>query len=314
VTVHDFVPGHKAAVGVRPGAIRMAFLASVSSVSRRLACVSVVSALALARDASSEAVPVAWLPGAARVVSASLSGSRDTPLFEYGYGPRPYSTIGAEWGWMKAGGDAVSFRFGMYVFIGLDNHTSDVFFWPYEIWRAQPGLTFTWFLGRLSERLLGEQGDIELGLKVSHESDHGDYRRRSLPDDILYGGGGDFFVPDIALRTRVARTLELSVRLQSRLYAWGAFSACPAADLSLRWKQLSFVNPFVSLFAEKLFARPSESRDGHHLRLLAGAAFPGRFGEFSLFASLDSGNGKGLLINQRDTRVSGAVRYMPFAE
>jgi hypothetical protein len=292
----------------------MTCLASFSTLPRRLACLSALLALALFRDASSEPTPVTWLPGAARVVSASLSGSRDTPLFEYGYGPRPYSTIGAEWGWMKAGGDALSFRFGMYVFIALDNHTSDVFFWPYEVWRAQPGLTFTWLLSRLSERLLGEQGDIELGLKVSHESDHGDYARQSLPDDILYGGGGDFFVPDIALRTPVARTLELSVRLQSRLYAWGAFSACPAADLSLRWKPLPFVNPFVSLFAEKLFARPRESRDGHSVRVLAGAAFPGCFGEFSLLASLDSGNGKGLLINQRDTRVSGAVRYMPFVQ
>ena len=73
------------------------------------------------------------------------------------------------------------------------------------------------------------------------------------------------------------------------------------------------MHPFLSAFAEWLVARPALARDGYLVRCLGGAALLGRFGELTVFAAIDRGNGKGLLINRRETRVSASLRYMPFA-
>jgi hypothetical protein len=268
--------------------------------------------LLLRAESTAQSNRTTWLPGAARTVPRSLSGSRDLPAFEYGYGPRAFSTIGGEWGWYSVDGEKTTLRWGMYVFIALENHTSEAVFWPYEIWRAQPGFTFTASFDTLAAHLFGESGGLELGLTASHESDHGDYPLIARPGDIPYGGGGDFFTPDIAMRRCLKNRLELSGRLQCRIFAWGAFTLCPGADVSLRWRVLPGLNPFISLFAEGLFAQKEAARDGFLVRGLIGCAFPGKAGEFAWYLGFDRGNGKGLLVNSRETRISGAVRFTPF--
>jgi hypothetical protein len=39
---------------------------------------------------------------------------------------------------------------------------------------------------------------------------------------------------------------------------------------------------------------------------------PGKVGELEPFGSFDAGNGKGLLIDRREVRVSCGLRYAPF--
>ncbi len=52
--------------------------------------------------------------------------------------------------------------------------------------------------------------------------------------------------------------------------------------------------------------------DGYLIRGLTGMAFPGKPGEFAFFLAVDRGNGKGLLVNSKETRISGTIRFTPF--
>jgi len=93
----------------------------------------------------------------------------------------------------------------------------------------------------------------------------------------------------------------------------GAFTAVPSIDLSLQWDRLRWVAPFLGGYGEWLFARGERARDGYFVRAIGGLSFPGPQGEFLVWVARDSGNGKGLLVNRREQRVSVGIRYAPFA-
>jgi hypothetical protein len=70
--------------------------------------------------------------------------------------------------------------------------------------------------------------------------------------------------------------------------------------------------PQVAVFAEHLFAHDAFVPDGSFFRAMAGVVLPGRVGEVEPFVSLDGGNGKGLLVQERELRLAVGVRYALF--
>ena len=89
-------------------------------------------------------------------------------------------------------------------------------------------------------------------------------------------------------------------------------SDAPGADLIVRWRASRGVQPQLAVFAEHLFARDPGVEDGAFFRAMLGVVLPGKVGELEPFGSFDAGNGKGLLIDRREVRISCGLRYAPF--
>jgi len=296
-------------------------------------------ALAVVRTARADSPEsgATWLPGADRAIPRTTSASRDAPVFEYAYGPRAQASIGAEPGLLEVRDSATTFHVGVYAMVGLENATSDRVFPPGELWRGLAGATFGWELRRLARALLPPGSDLELGLIVGHESDHASVASSSQlappgPLAIPFGGGGDYLAPDIAWRMPAGRAVTLTMRLEDRIYfnelplLVGARVAsdtiadalheglvnAPSADLIARWHAASWAQPQLALYGQHLFAHDPQVPDGGFFRAMLGVALPGRVGELEPFTSFDAGNGKGLLVQERQLRFSVGVRYALF--
>lgn len=254
-----------------------------------------------------------WLPGSAKDVNSSISACRDTPSFEYAYGPRVYSTMGLEWGWFKIEAKKITYRLGMYGFIGLENHQSKNFFWPSALWRAQAGLNFSFSLTTLAERMFNNSGAFELSISMSHESSHGDFNEPLKENDIPAGGMGDFITPELALWVKVWKYLIISGKIYSHLFVQGDLIAVPTAELSFRFIPLKYLHPFISVCTEGIFPKDNK-RKGYNVKILSGISITGKFGDFIIFISFESGNGRGLLINRQENRFIGGIRYTPFTK
>lgn len=275
----------------------------------------VLLVIALPKAASADAA-FEFLPGSPRAISRSSSASRDTPTLEYAYGPRAQHSVGTDFGLVKVSGDALSGRFGMYGMVCLENHTDKNAFPAHELWRGLIGWSFALSFDRFAERAFGERGALEVAFDLGHESDHhdgfADFGDPPHDGDIPNGGGGDFVGPDVALRVAAFRTLDVTTRLVDRVFVRGALKNAPGAELIVRWRATAWMQPLVSTFGEALVPRPDESKTGGFFRAMVGLAFPGTIGEVIAFTSLDAGNGKGLLINRHETRLSVGVRYAIF--
>jgi hypothetical protein len=294
-----------------------------------------LTSIANALGADAAAADATWLPGSARVVPRTTSASRDTPVLEYAYGPQAQASIGAEPGLLAVTAPGVLFHFGLYAMVGLENANDSAFFPPSKLWRGLVGASLAFDLPVLAGRWLGPGSDLEIGAVVGHESDHASASTQDLdppsPRTIPYGGGGNFVAVDVAARLP-AGPLLFTVRLADRAY----FNVFPAivgaradsdavaadlheglvdaagADLEARWRAWRWAQPQLAVFAEHLFARDPGVEDGAFFRAMLGVVFPGKVGEFEPFGSFDSGNGKGLIIDRRETRVSIGLRYAPF--
>jgi hypothetical protein len=303
---------------------------------RKAACVlAFVSIMAGAGNAPGD--ETAWLPGPARAIPRTTSASRDAPVFEYAFGPRAQASIGAEPGLLAMRRTNTTVRFGLYALVGLENATSDRVFPPGELWRGLVGVSMALELPRAARALLLPGSDLEVALVVGHESDHATGSSSSAlappgPLAIPFGGGGDFLAPDIAVALPAGHKVAITVRLQDRIYfnefpaivgARGASDLvadtlheglinAPGADLVIRWRAKSWAMPELAVFAEHLFPHDAFVPGGGFLRAMAGVVFPGRFGEFEPFASFDGGNGKGLLVQERELRLSVGIRYALF--
>jgi hypothetical protein len=278
---------------------------------------------------------VVWLPEP-RAISRASSASRDTPVLEYAYGPRAQASIGVEAGVVAVGQRDVVTRYSLYAMVALENATETKFFPPNELWRGLIGVSVAVELPRLAGSWLGPGTDLELALVVGHESDHetgnsvvdlGTPLQTTLP----FGAGGDFVAPDLAV-SLPAGPLRFVVRLVDRIYfnafplLAGARTASDAiaddlheglanaagADLIARWRLAPWFQPQLALYAEHLFARDPVVEDGGFFRAMLGAALPGKMGELVPFGSFDAGNGKGLLVERRELRLSFGVRYAVF--
>jgi hypothetical protein len=282
------------------------------------------------------AADTTWLPGPARGIERTTSASRDTPVFEYAYGPRAQAAIGVEPGIVAFARRDVVTHIGFYGLVGLENATDTRVFPPSELWRDLVGASITWELPRLARAWLSRGADLELGLVVGHEDDHatsGSTAELQTPAEsaIPFGGGGDFLGLDVAERLPW-HAFTLTVRLEDRIY----FNAFPlivgdrtasdvvadylheglaqaaGADLIVRWHAKRWAEPQLAIFAEHLFARDPFVDDGAFFRAMLGVVLPGRVGELEPFGSFDAGNGKGLLIDRRELRLSFGVRYAAF--
>jgi hypothetical protein len=277
-----------------------------------------IVALALFASADAQAQPAPpsgfeWLPGAARAIARTDSASRDTPVFEYAYGPRAQASIGAEFGVFDARGSRLSGRFGVYGMVCLENGTSEEVFPPHELWRGLVGFSAALSSDWLARRWFGPGSRVEITLGAGHESDHeDDFRQTPGPRDIPFGGGGDFLAPDLAVRLPLGARADVTVRLQERVYVRGALAHAPGADLVLRVRPWPAVQPSLALFGEQIIADDAQARDTFFARALLSLGFTGTVGVLGPFASFDVGAGKGLLINRREARFSAGVRYAPF--
>jgi hypothetical protein len=304
----------------------------------RVAAGVLAAALALAAQAPRAArADTVWLPGPARAIPRTASASRDAAVFEYAYGPRAQATIGMEPGVLELRRASVVTRFGLYALAGLEDATNTRLFPPAELWRGLVGVSFAWELPAAARAWLVPGSTLELGLVVGHESDHATASSSSAleppgPRTIPFGGGGNFVAPDVAVRLPAGRTVTIDLRLADRVYfselplLVGARAASDAvagalheglasaasADVVVRWRALSWAHPILAAYGEHLFARDPFVDDGGFLRVLAGIALPGRLGEVEPFGSFDAGNGKGLLVERRELRLSVGVRYAPF--
>jgi hypothetical protein len=304
----------------------------------RVSVVAVTSALAsIAVDANADAPAVTWLPGADRGISRTNSASRDTPVFEYAYGPRAQASMGAEPGLVALRGGATTFRLGFYGLAALENATSPRVFPPGELWRGLVGVSFALEMPKAARSLLTPGSDMEIALVVGHESDHATENSTSTlspagPLAIPFGGGGDFLAPEIAWRLPAGRGVTITMRLQDRIYfnelplfvgarvasdvvADGLHEGlvnAPAADMVLEWRATHWAIPRVAVFGEHLFPHDAFVPGGQRVRAILGVGLPGKVGELEPFVSFDGGNGMGLLVQERALRFSVGVRYAPF--
>ena len=285
--------------------------------------------------ATARAADVVWLPPP-RAISRTTSASRDAPVLEYAYGPRAQASIGAEAGVIALAHPDFVTRFGFYAMAALENATEAKFFPPNELWRGLVGVSAATELPRLARAWFGPGSDLEVALVVGHESDHETANSvvdLGTPDPrtIPFGGGGDFVAPDVAV-SLPAGAFRFVIRLEDRIYfnafplLFGARTASDAvasdlheglahaagADLIVRWYLASWLQPQLAIFGEHLFARDPFVDDGGFFRAMLGAVLPGKMGELEPFGSFDAGNGKGLLVERRELRLSFGVRYALF--
>jgi hypothetical protein len=270
----------------------------------------------------------AWLPGDARQISHASSASRDTALLEGILYPRISVTLGTEFGLLRYRAGPVSLRPGLFALFNLESRTKATHFFPApggdsDLWRGILGYQFSCAFDRFAERFMGEAGALELTLAYFHESEHHSAgNNRAEPGDgpdhpELRGRPqlNNFVMGDLAARTTLAK-IELVGRFQSKIFTNGEptphepFRFGVGGDLIVRARHLSWLQPFSANFFE-LLGSPVR-RDASTFRSLLGIAFPGVFGELSVYLSLTTGAGKGLLIPVNDTDFGGGLRYSPF--
>ena len=272
----------------------------------------------------------AWterLPGNAREISRASSASRDTPVLEGAYGPASQSSVGLEFATVRLHWEGISVRFAVHFLVALENHDkgfiSGMPFVANQLWRGLWGSSLSFTSRSLSRQWFGPRGGLEVTTLFGHESAHADADFRDTHPgfsgpphrgDILRGGEGNYFQHDIAARLAPRDSLDLVLRVQDRIYVTGLMRHAPGLDLVLTWRPIPEIQPMVAIFAERLFVNPGEnaSENGAFARVMLGALLPGKLGVVTPFVSLDGGNGKGFLINQREARGSFGLRYSPF--
>jgi hypothetical protein len=296
-------------------------------------------ALSLAGPARADPEPVvplgaAFGPGPARVVSLGLSASRDAPVFELAYGPYAQASLGGEVGLFRYRDASTTVRLGLSGLVALENGDSAGGFPPEELCRAILGATWALSLDRFARTWFGPRSAFELSFLVGLERDG--QSASYLPDpprpwDIPFGEGGSIIQPGIALRTPLSRNLDVTLRIRDRFTVSGIVDAVgqkvasdvvagylqegllqvPGAEAGLRYRAFTRVSGVVSISGEQMIPlQPAQT--GFFGRALFGVALAGVAGEVVPFLSLDGGNGQGLLINRRETRMSVGIRYAPF--
>ena len=296
---------------------------------------AVAVAVACAASSSVAVGDVVLLSGSGRALPRTTSASRDAPVFEYAYGPRAQASLGGEIAVLTLRGESSVVRIGGWALVALENSDLGRVFPPSQLWRAQIGVTTAIELPRLARRIFGPGSDLELSLGVGHESDHAT-NGTNLPTpgvyDVPFGGGGDFFVLDAAWKIPVGRRVSFLFRFDDRVYfnelplvvgaraisddvasaLREAWTNVASTEIVARWTATRWLAPTLALDAEHLFAHDPFVADGAFVRVLAGAGLLGRTAELMPFVSFDAGNGKGMLVDRRELRLSVGVRYAPF--
>lgn len=285
----------------------------------------------LARSARADtAFFPAWserLPGNAREISRTASASRDTPILEGAYGPASQSSVGMEFGTVRLHWGGLSVRLGVHFLVALENHDKGIFagmpFVASQLWRGLWGSSLAFTSTSLARQWFGPRGALEVTTLFGHETAHADAEFRDTHPrfadaprrgDLVDGGAGNYFQHDLAVRLAPTTDLDLVLRVQDRIYVTGWMRHAPGLDLALTWRLRPEIQPMLAVFAERLFVNPGENdaENGGFARVMLGVVLPGKLGLVTPFLSLDGGNGKGFLVNQREARGSFGLRYSPF--
>ncbi|MFO0568436.1 MAG: hypothetical protein U0263_22430 [Polyangiaceae bacterium] len=287
----------------------------------------VLVALALLCSCSLARAETHFLESHARALPLSWSASRDAPITELAYGPRAYGSFGVA-------PAIVTFSSGSELRVGVSAAFA---------WEASDSSGFSALLHRDLEALtlavalhdvFAARDTFELTTSIGHEGSHASLAAPTepyRPTDIPFGAGGSHLGMDLALRLWPSNRLSLVSRLGERVYVnafplWvgareesdhvadalseGVIHA-PFAALELRQRTTRGFQPLVSVFGEAQLAHDDSARDAVLVRALVGAALPGAGFELVPFVAGDAGNGKGLLVNRRELRLSAGLRLTP---
>jgi len=288
---------------------------------------------ALAAGPASAATPT-WLPGVTRAVPLEDTASRDAPALEYAWGPRAQLSLGQTLGLVTWDGERTDVALYVTGLVALEDARDEALFSD-ELARLVGTLGCAFTLD--ASEVFGEGGAVEIGLELGVERARelvGDESDRPTlafsPGDIPFGGGGLWLGADVSWRFDVAAGWNLSVRLADRVFTNGwplmfgaraeseqvatflneGLAQAPSLAVGLRWAASADVQPVARLFLEGLLPHDDSAEDGFFFRGVFGVALPGHFGELLPFLSVDAGNGKGLLINRRELRLSLGVRHV----
>ena len=303
-----------------------------------LAFVMVVAAAALSTRRARADDAVTWLPGNSREIDRNASASRDAPVLGLTFAPRVEAKAAADFALAKIAWGGVALRPGFAGFFDLE-HAEAGLSGPLPLpgegkgvmlWRGHFEFSLLLSAERLARDWLGPRGALEIGLTVGHESDHvtgASFNDAPEPGDIVAGGGGNFLLYELAMRTALGRRVTMWGRVEDRAYWLGPIAHAPGVEVGVRWHARPHFEPLTSVFGEGLLVdhrvnqgsesaaedqRILEARSGGFLGWLVGIGLPGAFGQVIPYAALDIGNGKGLLINRREMDLSIGVRYAPF--
>ena len=270
------------------------------------------------------------LPGASRAIPRTTSASRDAPVLEIVVAPRPATTLGGEFALLAlTPTPGTTLRLGLWGIFAVESRTATRRVFPApggdaDLWRGAIAYSAALSFDDAGQHW-GERGAQELTVSYVHESEH--HTASNLPgmglDHPELRGLpqiGNAFVLDTAMRFPLPDRWKLLGRYQHKLFVNGRhesppapFTNAPGADVELRWRRPAHVQPFASLFAEYLFARRQQAAPAYFLRCLSGVVVraDGPW-ELSVFAVLDAGDGKGLLIGHRETHVGAGLRFAFF--
>ena len=296
-----------------------------NGVRRALTIAAAIVALA-ASSSNARADGVTWIPGNSREIARTSSASRDAPVSALVFAPRVRAMAAADFAFAKIDlGGGVALRPGMAAFFELEHAEKGkkgALPLPGQgngpmLWRGHYLVSLALSAERLAKRWLGDRGAIEIAAMAGHESDHvtgASFDDVHGPGDILYGGGGEFVTFDVAVRAPLGASVDVWGRVANRRYLRGAILDAPGIEGGVRWRVDKVLQPLLSVFAERLFVDHGQNGadNGGFASLLAGVAVHGAMGELVPFVSLDAGNGKGLLINRRETNLTIGVRFAPF--
>ena len=268
--------------------------------------------------------PVTVMPGDARVISHSMSASRDVGALSYQVLPRVALGTGGDFAFLGFHFAGLELRAGMFGLIEVETRDpapANFMSVPAGtyLWRGVLGYSAALSFGALGERLLGPRGQLELAVSFRHESEH--YTGTRSGGAPLYPevpNVGDFIMPDLAIRKALG-PVDLELRFQIKAFLPStpayAYSAGPGADVILRWRAHRLFHPFLSFFAERLYGRYVPQGDSYRqipddtmIRGLIGVVIPGEAADLLVFAAASQGNGKGLLAFEEHRTIGWGIR------
>lgn len=269
-----------------------------------------------------------FAPERARELNRADTAAWDAPVSELGHGPRPWTTLGGEfglWHWRYRRFDVA---WSWLTVIGLHNATWEL---PpaLELLRTLYGTSIAigWHPTNSTSTM-----EVSAGLMRAQARPIGDYDAGPLatPTGIAFGGGGLFVELGLAHRQRhsdVDVTLRVGARVHATaIAAWmgkreiadltGNFFGdgilyAPTVDVTARLRGNDRWQPMTTLHGEWFVPVDPPAKLSGYLRWLAGVCMVGRHGELTPFLGVDIGSGPGLLINRHELRVAVGVRYAP---
>jgi hypothetical protein len=248
--------------------------------------------------------------GPARAISRGDSASRDAPVLAFGFAPRGMRKAGGEFALLSLSRSALTLRLGFYGFLELEGEQAAVQHFPspdgIHFWRGQYGYTIS--IAHTSKHCSGCVLEATLG--AGHESEH--YTGSNSGDAGTYYRDrpiiGNYLSADVATRLLLAE-FEVGLRLGSRLFSpsESSYHVGPAAGAMARWLGPGWYNPFISVYAERLWGAHGFP-DSYQLRNLTGVAFPTTFGELAVFAVAEIGHRRGLSAYTEERSIGAGVR------